>query len=111
MIFTRAINASRCWIRKRESSWSGDWSTKTERCVPFTPACRNPSLRFFKGGVLGLISHAQKVETPVGQCHLHFTTCSCYGRLPLLRSVGGRNVFVKIPDEVRDRRCFFLMCY
>jgi hypothetical protein len=34
--------------------------------------------------------------------YLHFITFSCYRRLPLLRSVRARNVFVSIRDDVRD---------
>jgi REP-associated tyrosine transposase len=46
-----------------------------------------------------------------GRGHLHFVTFSCYRRLPLLRSVRARNVFVKILDEVRDRFGFSLVGY
>ena len=38
-----------------------------------------------------------------GRGHLHFITFTCYRRLPLLRSVRARNVFVQILGEVRDR--------
>lgn len=44
-----------------------------------------------------------------GQGHLHFITCSCYRRLPLLRSARARNVFVKILDEVRADYQFALV--
>lgn len=46
-----------------------------------------------------------------GHQHLHFTTCSCYRRLPLLASVKARNVLVKILGEVRDRYRFQLAGY
>jgi putative transposase len=46
-----------------------------------------------------------------GQKYLHFITCSCYRRLPLLRSARARNVFVKILGEVRDRYGFALVGY
>ena len=46
-----------------------------------------------------------------GQGHLHFITCSCYRRLPLLDSVRSRNIFVKILSEVRDRYGFALVGY
>jgi putative transposase len=46
-----------------------------------------------------------------GQGHLHFITCSCYRRLPLLGTVDSRNSFVKILDEVRDRYGFALSGY
>ena len=44
-----------------------------------------------------------------GQGHLHFITCSCYRRLPLLRSVRARNLFVEILGEVRARYQFALV--
>ena len=43
--------------------------------------------------------------------HLHFITCSCYCRLPLLASVRARNAFVEILGEVRDRYQFKLAGY
>ncbi|MGO9639773.1 MAG: REP-associated tyrosine transposase [Candidatus Acidiferrales bacterium] len=46
-----------------------------------------------------------------GQGHLHFITCSCYRRLPLLGSVRSRNIFVQILAEVRDRYAFALVGY
>ena len=46
-----------------------------------------------------------------GQGHLHFITCSCYRRLPLLGSVRSRNIFVQILGEVRDRHGFALVGY
>jgi putative transposase len=46
-----------------------------------------------------------------GQGHLHFITCSCYRRLPLLASVRAKNLFVKILGEVRDRYGFLLFGY
>jgi putative transposase len=46
-----------------------------------------------------------------GQRHLHFITCSCYRRLPLLRSAKARNILVTILGEVRDRYGFALVGY
>jgi REP-associated tyrosine transposase len=46
-----------------------------------------------------------------GQGHLHFITCSCYRRLPLLGSVRSRNLLVQILGEVRDRYGFALVGY
>lgn len=46
-----------------------------------------------------------------GLQHLHFITCSCYRRLPLLSSVRARNTFVKVLGEVRDRYGFKLAGY
>jgi len=44
-----------------------------------------------------------------GQHHLHFITCSCYDRLPLLGSVRARNTFLEILKETRDRYGFNLV--
>ncbi len=46
-----------------------------------------------------------------GQRRLHFITCSCYRRLPLLNSIRARNVFVQILGEVRARYRFALVGY
>jgi putative transposase len=46
-----------------------------------------------------------------GQGHLHFITCSCYRRLPLLDSAGSRTFFVNILGEMRDRYGFALAGY
>ena len=46
-----------------------------------------------------------------GQRDLHFITCSCYRRLPLLRSAASRNVLGKILGEVRERYRFALVGY
>jgi putative transposase len=36
-----------------------------------------------------------------GLGHLHFITCSCHGRLPLLRRAGVRDCVVRILGQVR----------
>ena len=46
-----------------------------------------------------------------GERHLHFITCSCYRRLPLLRSIRAKNAFAKVLGEVRERYCFALAGY
>jgi len=46
-----------------------------------------------------------------GQGHLHFITCSCYRRLPLLRSVRARNAFVKTLGQLRREYGFALVGY
>ena len=46
-----------------------------------------------------------------GQGQLHFITCSCYRRLPLLGTAESRNLFVRILDEVRTRYGFTLAGY
>jgi putative transposase len=38
-----------------------------------------------------------------GAGHLHFITCSCYQRRPLLGTAHARDIFLKILDEVRKR--------
>jgi putative transposase len=52
---------------------------------------------------------AHKLIRRYGRGHLHFITFTCYRRLPLLRSVRARNVFVQILGEVRDRYGFCLV--
>src|SRR6202521_3001943 len=54
---------------------------------------------------------AHKLIRRYGRGHLHFITFSCYRRLPLLRSVRARNIFVQILGEVRDRCGFSLVGY
>ena len=61
-------------------------------------------LPVFRPMTKGLIRH-------YGHGHLHFITFSCYRRMPLLRSLRARNIFVKILDEVRDRYGFSLVGY
>jgi putative transposase len=46
-----------------------------------------------------------------GRGHLHFITCSCYRRLPLLASARAKNLLVQILGEVRDRYGFSLVGY
>ena len=46
-----------------------------------------------------------------GQKHLHFVTCSCYRRLPLLQSARAKNVLMKALAQVRDRYGFALAGY
>jgi putative transposase len=52
---------------------------------------------------------ANKLIRHYGRGHLHFITFTCYRRLPLLRSVRARNVFVQMLGEVRDRYGFSLV--
>jgi REP-associated tyrosine transposase len=54
---------------------------------------------------------ANKLIRIYGRGHLHFITFSCYRRVPFLRSVHSKNVFVQILDEVRDRYGFSLVGY
>ncbi|MFZ0665918.1 MAG: transposase, partial [Acidimicrobiales bacterium] len=46
-----------------------------------------------------------------GTNDLHFITCSCYRRLPLLGTARARNIFVEVLDQVRYRFVFKLVGY
>jgi putative transposase len=46
-----------------------------------------------------------------GSGQLHFITCSCYRRLPLLGTARARTLFLQVLDEVRNRYQFALLGY
>ena len=46
-----------------------------------------------------------------GKGHLHFITCSCYRRLPLLKSARARDVFVRELGRIREETGFRLIGY
>src|SRR5712692_8181918 len=46
-----------------------------------------------------------------GRGDLHFLTFSCYRRLPLLRTVRARNLFVHALGKIRERHKFKLVGY
>jgi putative transposase len=46
-----------------------------------------------------------------GKGHLHFITFSCYRRLPLLKTVRARDIFVKELGKIRDKMGFHLIGY
>jgi putative transposase len=46
-----------------------------------------------------------------GSGHLHFITCSCYQRQPLLGSAIRRDLFLKVLEEVRQRYQFVVVGY
>ena len=46
-----------------------------------------------------------------GAHHLHFITCSCYSRLPFLRTARRRDRFLTILEQTRQRYCFVIMGY
>ncbi|MGC2818462.1 MAG: transposase [Candidatus Sulfotelmatobacter sp.] len=46
-----------------------------------------------------------------GAHHLHFITCSCYRRLPLLGTARSRDAFVKILEQTRERYRFVVVGY
>jgi len=54
---------------------------------------------------------ADTLSRHYGRGHLHLITFTWYRRLPLLRSVRARNVFVKLLGEARDRYGFSLVGY
>ena len=51
------------------------------------------------------------LERRYGFGHLHFITCSCYRRLPFLRSARARDRFVQVVGEVRANFGFALVGY
>ena len=53
----------------------------------------------------------KRLKRCYGSGHLHFITCSCYRRLPLLGRTRSRTVFVKILGEVRECHGFALVGY
>jgi putative transposase len=46
-----------------------------------------------------------------GAHHLHFITCSCYRRLPFLRTVRSRDRFLSILEQTRKRYRFVVVGY
>ena len=52
-----------------------------------------------------------RLERWYGQGHLHFITCSCYRRLPLLGTQRARDCFLEILSEVRNQYDFALLGY
>jgi putative transposase len=52
-----------------------------------------------------------KLKRYYGRGDLHFLTFSCYRRLPLLRTIRARNVFVQALGKIRERHKFLLVGY
>src|SRR5215831_13907406 len=46
-----------------------------------------------------------------GAHHLHFITCSCYHRLPFLKSAKARDRFLAILEQTRERYRFVVVGY
>ena len=46
-----------------------------------------------------------------GDDHLHFLTCSCYHRQPWLGGGGGRDLFLRIFEQARQRHGFVVVGY
>jgi putative transposase len=53
----------------------------------------------------------QRLRRRYGLGQLHFITCSCYRRAPLLGTERSRHLFLKILSEVRERYDFALLGY
>jgi putative transposase len=53
----------------------------------------------------------KKLKRYYGRGDLHFLTFSCYRRLPLLRTVRARNLFVQALGKIRERYSFLLVGY
>ncbi len=53
----------------------------------------------------------QNLKRYYGAGHLHFITCSCYGRKPFLGSARRRDLFVTIFEQVRKRYAFVIVGY
>src|SRR2546422_1991633 len=53
----------------------------------------------------------KKLKRYYGRGDLHFLTFSCYRRLPLLRTIRARNVFVPALGKIRERYKFLLAGY
>ena len=52
-----------------------------------------------------------KLERRYGQRQLHFITCSCYRRRPLLGTGRRRDTFLRVLNEVRERYQFWVVGY
>jgi hypothetical protein len=78
-----------------------------------------PRVPQVRGGNVGLEVVVSLLRFPVtaglkryyGQGHLHFITFSCYRRLPLLKTLRARHVFVKELAKARDDLGFHLLGY
>ena len=53
----------------------------------------------------------QRLKRQHGRGDLHFLTFSCYRRLPLLKTMRARNLFVQALGKIRDRYKFLLVGY
>ena len=75
-----------------------------------------PQVPVFGTWVLGLVLPSAEFPMPVGlrryygKGYLHFITFSCYRRLPLLKILRARDIFVKETGGQQNRRdyAFFL---
>ena len=53
----------------------------------------------------------RRLQRYYGGGDLHFITCSCYRRLPLLGTAGRRNLFLQVLEQVRRRYQFVVVGY
>ena len=51
------------------------------------------------------------LHRPYGAHHLHFITCSCYRRLPLLHTARSRDRFLSVLEQTRARCRFVVVGY
>ena len=114
----------RGWWSWRERSRVAEPSSRF--CSPFQKrnlGCGCPVLAFCaracpersrRGGndaadtITGIMSRLQRFY---GAGHLHFITCSCYRRMPLLRSARRRDRFLTIVEQARKRYRFVVVGY
>jgi putative transposase len=73
-----------------------------------------PSLRFFAraGGDAActiFLVMPRGLHRTYGAHHLHFITCSCYQRLPFLRTPRSRDRFLSILEQTRERYRFVVV--
>jgi REP element-mobilizing transposase RayT len=74
-----------------------------------------PSLRFWQGRVRCCRYHGfvmpSGLHRTYGAHRLHFITCSCYRRLPLLGTARRRDIFLTILEQTRERYRFVVVGY
>ena len=61
-------------------------------------------------GIMDLVMPSRLHRT-YGAHHLHFITCSCYRRLPFLRTARSRDLFLSILEQTRQRYGFVVVGY
>ena len=57
------------------------------------------------------VCYAQRPASDLRRHHLHFITCSCYRRLPFLRTARSRNTFFAILEQTRELYRFVVVGY
>jgi putative transposase len=78
--------------------------------LQYTATYRNggaPRVGFTRGGLV----MPKGLKRYYGRGDLHFLTFSCYRRLPLLKTMRARNLFVKALGRIRERYKFLLVGY